>query len=340
MHVLKRCRRVPLLAGLFCVLHAAVSAQEMAQTIQLVPGWNAVHLTVSPSLVADALFRGWPVQSVGVYDAAAFTRTRQFDATGSSEGLRSPAVRIWHRQIPGDSEVFAIPANAVLLCFATNTFSTTLYGAPEALRYSWHPTGPATVYNYIGISVTPGASPNLAVYCSGLPLGDIFDIYAPGDKMPSLEKSLTRQAVLTGEPGAGKTAFALRVAAELLADRVINAVTVVTPTEHLKHQWADAALRVGLHLEPEWSARDGALPADMHGVVTTYQQVATSAAALAPLSRDAFVVFDEIHHAGDDRAWGDSVLRAFIEAPRRLSISGTPFRSDTRAIPFVRYVLD
>jgi hypothetical protein len=170
MHVLKRCRRITLLAGLFCTLHAAVSAQEMAQTIHLVPGWNAVHLTVSPSLVADALFRDWPVQSVGVYDAAAFTRTRQFDATGSSEGLRSPAVRIWHRQLPGDSDVFALPANAVLLCFATNTFSATLYGTPEALRYSWHPTGPATVYNYIGIAIAPGAMPSLAAYCSGLKL--------------------------------------------------------------------------------------------------------------------------------------------------------------------------
>jgi superfamily II DNA or RNA helicase len=38
-------------------------------------------------------------------------------------------------------------------------------------------------------------------------------------------------------PGAGKTAFALRVASELLADRVIDAITVVTPTEHLKTQW-------------------------------------------------------------------------------------------------------
>lgn len=168
MNFLKRCRSVPLWAGLFCVLHAAVSAQEMAQTIQLVPGWNAVHLTVSPSLEADALFLDWPVQSVGVYDAAAFALTKQFDATGSSEGLRSPAVRIWHRQIPGDSDVFAVPANAVLLCFATNAFSATLYGVPEALRYSWHPTGPDAVYNYIGISIAPGATPSLAAYCSGL----------------------------------------------------------------------------------------------------------------------------------------------------------------------------
>ncbi|NLN02065.1 MAG: hypothetical protein GX174_09215 [Lentisphaerae bacterium] len=172
MHLLKRCRSMPpLLAGLCCMFHAAVSAQEMSQEIQLVRGWNAVCFKISPGLPADDLFADWPVESVGVYDAAAFARTRQFDATGSSEGLPSRAVGVWHRQLPGDSEVFAIPANAVLLCFATDSFDTMIYGAPEALRYAWHPTGPEAVYNYIGFSVAPGATPSLTAYCSGLKLG-------------------------------------------------------------------------------------------------------------------------------------------------------------------------
>src|SRR3712207_3204792 len=50
-------------------------------------------------------------------------------------------------------------------------------------------------------------------------------------------------------PGAGKTTFALRIAAELLADRTVEAVTVVCPTEHLKTQWARAAARVGVQLD-------------------------------------------------------------------------------------------
>lgn len=141
-------------------------------------------------------------------------------------------------------------------------------------------------------------------------------------------------------PGAGKTTFALTAAVQDLGEHPGRRVVVVAPTQHLKHQWADAALRFGLHLEPEWSARDGELPRDMHGIVTTYQQVSTSAAALASLSRGAFVVFDEIHHAADDRSWGASVLQAFEHAARRLSLSGTPFRSDTSAIPFVDYHLD
>jgi superfamily II DNA or RNA helicase len=141
-------------------------------------------------------------------------------------------------------------------------------------------------------------------------------------------------------PGAGKTTFALTAALQHLGLEPSCRVLVVAPTLHLKTQWAQAAHRFGLHLDPEWSAREGELPADMHGVVTSYQQVATSAAALSPLADGAFVVFDEVHHAGDDRSWGAALLQAFGGAARRLALSGTPFRSDTSAIPFVDYHLD
>ena len=141
-------------------------------------------------------------------------------------------------------------------------------------------------------------------------------------------------------PGAGKTTFALTVARHVLSERPRSRVIVVAPTAHLKVQWAKAAARFALHLDPAWSPSDGEFPSDMHGIVTTYQQVASSADVLASLSTDAFVIFDEIHHAADDRAWGDSVRRAFTPSVRRLAISGTPFRSDTNSIPFVRYVLD
>lgn len=159
----------------------------------------------------------------------------------------------------------------------------------------------------------------------------------------ALEKFLASESadfLAVATPGAGKTTFALTAARHELALHPRRRLVVVAPTAHLKLQWAQAAARFALHLDPRWSAADGRLPADMHGIVTTYQQVASSADVLRGYATDAFVIFDELHHAGDDRAWGESVLRAFMPAPRRLSLSGTPFRSDTRAIPFVRYVLD
>jgi superfamily II DNA or RNA helicase len=141
-------------------------------------------------------------------------------------------------------------------------------------------------------------------------------------------------------PGAGKTTFALCAAVHDLAANSGRRLVVVAPTSHLKLQWADAAAGFGLHLEPRWTPSGGRLPADVHGIVTTYQQVASSPDALRPVAAGSLAVLDEIHHAGDDRAWGDAVRRAFEPAARRLALSGTPFRSDTLAIPFVRYVGD
>jgi superfamily II DNA or RNA helicase len=140
-------------------------------------------------------------------------------------------------------------------------------------------------------------------------------------------------------PGAGKTTFALRVAAELLADSTIDAVTVVTPTEHLKMQWSLAAGKVGIQLDPGFRNADVHSSADFHGAVVTYAQVgiAPGVHRRRTMTRKTLVVLDEIHHAGDSRSWGDGVKAAFEPAVRRVMLTGTPFRSDDNPIPFVVY---
>lgn len=138
-------------------------------------------------------------------------------------------------------------------------------------------------------------------------------------------------------PGAGKTTFALTCALAHLARRP-GRLVVVAPTSHLKSQWSAAAHRMGLALDTDW-APDQGLARDVHGLVTTYQQVAGRSAAerLRGIVAEGLVILDEIHHAGDDRAWGSAVLAAFDTASRRLALSGTPFRSDATPIPFVTY---
>jgi len=140
-------------------------------------------------------------------------------------------------------------------------------------------------------------------------------------------------------PGAGKTTFALRIAAELLAHGTVEAVTVVTPTEHLKNQWAAAAGAVGVQLDAAFRNADVHSSVDFHGAVLTYAQVgmAPQVHRRRTLTRRTLVILDEIHHAGDSRSWGDGVKVAFEPAVRRLMLTGTPFRSDENPIPFVRY---
>ena len=149
-----------------------------------------------------------------------------------------------------------------------------------------------------------------------------------------------RDFLLVATPGAGKTAYALTVAAELLARREIATLTVVTPTEHLKHQWAQAASRFGIAIDSAYSNAQGRAGADFNGVAVTYAQVAAHPALHRQRTenRRTLVVFDEIHHAGDALSWGDAVKEAFDPARRRLALTGTPFRSDANPIPFVTYV--
>ncbi|HEX9064705.1 MAG TPA: DEAD/DEAH box helicase [Streptosporangiaceae bacterium] len=151
-----------------------------------------------------------------------------------------------------------------------------------------------------------------------------------------------RDFLMVATPGAGKTQCALTIAAELLARREIMAITVVTPTEHLKYQWAAAAHRMGIAIDPAYKNSQGPASADFAGVAVTYAQVAAHPALHRQRTqlRATLVIFDEIHHAGDALSWGEAVREAFEPAKRRLSMTGTPFRSDANPIPFVRYALD
>jgi superfamily II DNA or RNA helicase len=148
-----------------------------------------------------------------------------------------------------------------------------------------------------------------------------------------------RDFLLVATPGAGKTTYALTVAAELLARREVARLTVVTPTEHLKHQWAQSAQRFGIAIDSKYSNAQGRAGADFNGVAVTYAQVAAHPALHRQRTenRRTLVIFDEIHHAGDALSWGDAAKEAFDPARRRLALTGTPFRSDANPIPFVTY---
>ncbi len=151
-----------------------------------------------------------------------------------------------------------------------------------------------------------------------------------------------RDFLAVATPGAGKTAFALRIAGELLADGTVERVTVVVPTEHLKIQWALAASRVGIALDPKFSNSSAQTSSEYHGVVLTYAQVASHPTRhrVRTENHRTLVIFDEIHHGGDAKTWGEAMREAFSDATRRLSLTGTPFRSDDSPIPFVNYVPD
>jgi superfamily II DNA or RNA helicase len=157
------------------------------------------------------------------------------------------------------------------------------------------------------------------------------------------EEQSPKDYLVTATPGAGKTTFALTLAARMLARREVARVVVVCPTDHLRLQWADAADRLGIVLDPGLTNAVGPVRAGTQGYVTTYAQVAGKPMlhAARATAVKSLVILDEVHHAGDGLSWGEAVADAFGMAARRVCLTGTPFRTkpDER-IPFVRYEED
>jgi superfamily II DNA or RNA helicase len=159
------------------------------------------------------------------------------------------------------------------------------------------------------------------------------------EAIDAYEQQNTQDFLLTATPGAGKTTCALAIAKSFLDDGSVQRLVVVVPTKHLQKQWRKAATKFGIHLSAKFANADGREAADYHGVVLTYHQVA-SQPALHRLNcgrTPTFAILDEPHHAGHENTWGDGLLEAFHPAARRLLITGTAFRSDNAAIPFVLY---
>lgn len=155
-------------------------------------------------------------------------------------------------------------------------------------------------------------------------------------------------------PGSGKTTFALQAAASLLENRVIDNIVVVVPTQRIRDQWSQSAPKLPmmrqspLQLDSRYTnklARRRKVHSEFDGYVMTYQQLAQDPLAhrkIASKSSTLFI-FDEIHHVGDQDAsgsslpFGEAAQEAAEFATYRIGLSGTLWRSDDHAIPYVTY---
>ena len=92
---------------------------------------------------------------------------------------------------------------------------------------------------------------------------------------------------------------------------VVDRITVVAPTEHLKTQWAEAAARAGIPIDPTYSAGKGKTSQDFVGIAVTYAGVAVNPLAMRIRTErfKTLVILDEVHHAGDALSWGEGGAR-------------------------------
>jgi superfamily II DNA or RNA helicase len=146
--------------------------------------------------------------------------------------------------------------------------------------------------------------------------------------------------LITACPASGKTKAALKLAKYRWDAGQIKRIIVIGPTCRVRKQWNEAAAEMGLDLTAVHNY-PGPLPEDVHGAVFTYSRLASQVELYrAIVSRvPTMVILDEVHHAADHEhaAWGKALNYAFEGAAFRVSLSGTPFRTDRVQIPFMKY---
>lgn len=151
------------------------------------------------------------------------------------------------------------------------------------------------------------------------------------------EREQNQPFMLIAIPGGGKTMAALEACRRWMAAGPDRRVIVVVPTANLREQWRDEATKFGIDLQTEEFGTN--FKHGFKGGVATYSLVAKQPLLFRKLCSVAptMVIFDEIHHCGEDKHFGDGIQEAFELARERLLMSGTPWKTDGRPIPFVKY---
>jgi superfamily II DNA or RNA helicase len=123
--------------------------------------------------------------------------------------------------------------------------------------------------------------------------------------------------------------------------RLSSLIVIVVPNRSIRRKtqsefrhWFDIHL-VTFH---QRKCGDG-IPRQRQGYILTYAHLIQNPDLHHRIcEHDTLVIFDEVHHLGDEAGWGEAAKKAFGDVNHIISMSGTPWRGDNAPIPFVEYI--
>jgi hypothetical protein len=140
----------------------SLATPHHTQVISLQPGWNAVHLEVTPTNTAiEQVFAGLPVESVWTY--AARLTSVQFISDPFEPVWNRSSWRVWvptNRTDSYNNDLFAVRGNRPYLIHCTNTAPVlwNLTGTVEYRALTWVPDA----FNLQGFPIDPAQRPTFA----------------------------------------------------------------------------------------------------------------------------------------------------------------------------------
>ena len=144
--------------------HLDANAQDAEQTLNLIEGWNAVHLRVTPDGTMASVFDGAPVELV----------TTWYPEKLKVSSLQDPAAEPWKNSewrtwqvsgLPGAflNNLHAMESGRAYLIKARAAATIRLRGTPSADRLQWE----AQSFNFTGLPADPASPATFAGFFAG-----------------------------------------------------------------------------------------------------------------------------------------------------------------------------
>jgi superfamily II DNA or RNA helicase len=154
-----------------------------------------------------------------------------------------------------------------------------------------------------------------------------------------------RDFLVNATPGAGKTMMTANLARRMISEDIADFVVVVVPTTTVRDQFivdmGDAGITLSSIVDSDSFRRMKAegIGSRVRGFCLTTGMLMATADEMEALTARYRVlhVSDEAHHNGSGLSWGEAALKVSENAVMRLGLSGTPYRTDDREIPFLHY---
>lgn len=159
------------------------------------------------------------------------------------------------------------------------------------------------------------------------------------DKLMKVWDSGRHSYLAVAGVGSGKTMFSTYTFNHLRKKGAFDSIIVVSPTENIKRNWSVTFQSAfGIKVDHGYQFKHG-WPRDCSGISITYQSLNPLNLEILKryVNQNVMLVVDEVHHAGNDKSWGDAIREIGEQCGFVLLLSGTPDRNDNSEIPFVDY---
>jgi superfamily II DNA or RNA helicase len=146
---------------------------------------------------------------------------------------------------------------------------------------------------------------------------------------------LTKDFTIHAGVGSGKTMFICNIMHEL-KNLKYNFV-IISPQNSVKKNWSHIAAQFHVNLDAEYDVKYD-YKIDYDGISICYAALGNYELLKRRIDKNTIFILDEHHHLSENAKWGNALEIITEISDMVICLTGTPFRSDNKKIPFTRYM--